>query len=158
MSEAPTLWDRVDDRVLRWVTSLPPSLEGRIYELELRQPEPFTGIEGLVSRAVDESLIRLVGYGLVEGGRNDFGVSVTWSGLRVTAQGFMVLGEWPDLEQVLTAASLRLWLENLARDAPDAEQSALRRAAEAAGRFGDDVVRAIASDVGRSLGRGLGDV
>src|SRR6266540_5509492 len=55
--------------------------------------------------------------------------STDWSKLRVRASGWIVLGEWPDLERVATAASLHRLLRALADDAPEEERGALVRAA-----------------------------
>lgn len=125
----PTLWERVDEPVLRWAASLPPSLEMELHTLELREPQQFAPIPGLDSRDVHESLGRLVSHRLVDGFDSPTMQSTSWSKLRVTAFGWIVLGEWPDLDLVATAASLHRLLRALAEQAPEGERGPLLRAA-----------------------------
>jgi hypothetical protein len=159
VSRAPTLWDRVDEPVLRWVASLPPTLapDRSLLELEIRDPEPFEPNPNLNSAEVHESLKRLVSHGLVDGKATDFMQSTTWSRLRVTAFGLIVLGEWPDLDRVATAAALHRLLRALADNAPEEDRSALRRAAGVIGRTGDEIVRGTAADIAGTLGREAAD-
>ena len=151
---AETLWERVDERVLRWVASLPPSLNVEIFDLEIRDPEPFDPIEGLDTREVDASLDRLVNHGLIDGRAAKAMQTTMWSSLRITARGLVVLGEWPDLERVATAASLHRILRALAEDAPEGDRRALQRAAGVASRTASDVIRNTASELAHDLGRG----
>lgn len=148
-----TLWDRVDEPVLRWVASLPPSLSMESHDLEVRTPEPFDPLPGLSTGEVHESLKRLVSHGLVDGRDAAFMESSTWSKLRVTASGWIVLGEWPDLDRVATAASIHRLLHDLAEEAPEAERGALRRAAGVVSRTADEVVRGTAADIARTIAR-----
>jgi hypothetical protein len=46
----PTLWERVDEPVLRWVASLPPSVDMESYRLELREPESFDELPDVTMR------------------------------------------------------------------------------------------------------------
>jgi hypothetical protein len=149
----PTLWDRVDERVLRWVATLPPSLAMEIHLFEVARPEPFEPIPGLTSRDVHASLRRLVSAGLVDGSEGPPLQSVDWSKLRVTASGWIVLGEWPDLDRVATATSLHRLLRALAEDAPEEERSALVRAAGVVSRTADEIVRGAAADIAGTIVR-----
>jgi hypothetical protein len=75
----------------------------------------------------------------------------TWSRLRVTAAGLIVLGEWPDLDRVATASSLHELLRALSEDAPE-ERSALRRTAGSVARTADEVLRGTAADIAGAAG------
>jgi hypothetical protein len=148
-----TLWDQVDEPVLRWVASLPPSLEMELHEFQLRESEPFAPIEGLDTRDVRESLHRLRSHGLIAGDESLSTHDETWHKLRVTAFGLVVLGEWPDLDRVATAASIHRLLRALADEAPEQERTALVRAAGVVSRTADEVVRGTAADIARTIGR-----
>lgn len=152
-----TLWERTDEPVLRWVAALPSSLAMEIHLLERAEPQQVEGLPGLTSREVHESLQRLASYGLIDGDEGPPVASVTWSKLRVTAFGWIVLGEWPDLDRVASAASLRGLLLALADNAPEEERGPLRRAAGIVSRTTDDVVRSTAADIARTLGREAAD-
>jgi hypothetical protein len=148
-----TLWDRVDEPILRWVASLGSVMgsDTRL-DLELREPEPFEAVPGLTSREVQESLLRLRSHRLIDGTESAAFGNSTWSRLRVTAAGLIVMGEWPDLDRVATAASLHQLLRALSEDAPEEDQNALRRAAGVVARTADDVLRGTAADVAGAMG------
>jgi hypothetical protein len=148
-----TLWDRVDQPILSWVASLGSLMgAGSQLDLELREPEPFGDVPGLTSRDVQDSLLRLRSHGLIDGTEAAAMQSSTWSDLRVTADGLIVMGEWPDLNRVASAASLHKLLRALSDDAPTEDRTALRRAAGVVARTADDVLRGTAADVAGSLG------
>jgi hypothetical protein len=142
--------------VLRWVTTLPPSFEMEGYRLELREPEALDELPGLTSRDVHESLLRLQSHRLVDGRESRAMQSSTWSMLRLTALGLIILGEWPDLDRVGTAASLHRLLRALAEEAPQEERSPLVRAAGVVSRTADEVVRGTAADIAGTIGREAG--
>jgi hypothetical protein len=144
-----TLWERVDEPILRWVASLDSPNQ---VELELREPGAFEGVAGLSNLDVQQSLTRLRSHGLIDG--NEFAAmqNSTWSSLRVTAAGLIVLGEWPDLDRVASAASLHRLLRALSDDAPETERTALRQAAGVVARYGDEVLRGTAADVAGAAG------
>lgn len=71
----------------------------------------------------------------------------------MTAFGWIVLGEWPDLDRIATAASIHRLLRALSDEAPEQERDALRRAAGVVARTADEVVRGTTADVARTLGR-----
>jgi hypothetical protein len=152
-----TLWDEVDEPVLRWVFSLPPSLSMELHTLELREPEPFEPIPGLDSRQIHDALSRLVSHGFVDGRESAAMQSSTWNALRVTAQGLIVLGQWPDLDRVASAAAIHRLLTALAEDAPVEERSALKRAAGAVSRTAAEVITGTVTDVARAAGREVVD-
>ena len=151
--DVPTLWERVDERVLGWVASLPPSLDVDLIRCEEREPEPFEHIPEIDSRTVSESLRRLISYGLVDGRPSESMQSTTWSRLRLTAHGLIVRGEWPDLDRVASAASIHRLLRAVAEHAPEEERSALVRAAGVVARTADEVLRGTAADVAGTIGR-----
>jgi len=138
-----TTWTTVDERVLRWVLAQLPTLEqpSEIRDYPTREPQPFPEIEGLDTRQVSEALYRLKSHGLIDGGEDDMGRMVLWWRVRVTARGLQVLGEWPDLDCIASAVSIRNVLLELAGDAPAEEQKALKRAAGLLGRTSAEVVR-----------------
>lgn len=151
---AGTLWDRVDEPLLRWVASL-GSVMGSAptqVQLELREPEPFEEVPGLTSRDVQRSLLRLRSHALIDGTESAAMGNSTWSRLRVTAAGLIVLGEWPDLGRVATAASLHRLLRALSEDAPEEERAALRRTAGSIARTADEVLRGTAADIAGAMG------
>lgn len=145
-----TLWERVDEPVLRWVATLPTVLEFALVELQIREPVEEVG--SLDSRTVNESLRRLQSHYLIDGEEHQTTHHSTWSKLRLTALGLIVVGEWPDLDRVASAVSLRRLLLSAAEDAPDEAKTALRRAAGAVARVGDDVLRDVIADVAGSVG------
>jgi hypothetical protein len=148
-----TLWDRVDEPILAWVASLGSAMDvGTQLNLELREPEPSEDVPRLTSRDVQESLLRLRSHGLIDGREAAAFGNSTWTSLRVTAAGLIVMGQWPDLDRVATAASLHRLLRALSDAAPTEDQTALRRAAGVVGRTADDVLRSTAADVAGSLG------
>ena len=68
-----TLWEEVDERVLRWVFALPP-MWGRekLLDLPIKHPQPVDGLDGIDSRTLAESLRRLHGFGLVDGTNDEY--------------------------------------------------------------------------------------
>ncbi len=153
----PTLWERIDEPVLRWVATLPPSLEMKLYEFKVSEPEPFAAIDGLQSDEVHMSLHRLLSHGLIDGDPAPPANQAIWGKLRVTAFGWIVLGEWPDLDRVATAASVTSLLRALGDQAPEMERGALLRAAGVISRTADEVVRGTAVDIARTIGREVAD-
>ena len=148
---AATLWERVDEPVLRWVASLPPSRTQDPFTFPTSEPVPFQPIDGLDTREVTESLHRLWAHGLIDGDEGPPVGEVDWSELRLTATGLVVLGEWPDIDRSATAASVHAILARLAEAADDPEvRGFLLRAAGYAGGLADGVVQ----DLARAVGRG----
>ena len=151
---AETLWDRVDERVLRWVFGLPATLQqGEIFTFETREPAPFEAIEGLDTREVARALRRLHSHGLIAAGNSASGAGDEWWELRLTPAGLIVLGEWPDLDRIATAASVHGILHRLSDEASPEDRDALRRAAGLVSRTADAVVRGTAADVASSAAR-----
>ena len=89
-----TRWYQVDERVLQWVATLPPSFAMESHTLQLSNPEPFAPLDGLTSRDVHEGLVRLISHGLVAGDEAPAMGNSSWAKLRVTAAGWIVLGVW----------------------------------------------------------------
>jgi hypothetical protein len=147
-----TIWERVDEPVLRWVASL-PGLTGEMYDLEVGEAQPFEHVPGLDSAEVDASLRRLLSHGLVDGRVAAATQTSLWSSLRVTAHGLIYLGEWPDLDRVASALSLHGLLRALAEQAGEDASPALRRAAGVVSRTSDDVLRGTASELAHDLGK-----
>jgi hypothetical protein len=150
-----TLWDRVDEPILRWVASLGSVMDSdNRLDLELREPEPFDPVPGLMSGDVQQSIKRLRSHRLIEGNEAAASGNSTWTRLRVTAAGLILLGEWPDLDRVATAAPLYRLLRGLSDNAPgEADRTALRKAAGVVAKYGDEVLRGTAADVAGAAGK-----
>jgi hypothetical protein len=145
-------WERVDERVLHWVATLPPSRSSRvIYDFRSNSEEPGP-IEGLTPPEIDRSLRRLHQERFVNGQCDPLG---RWWRLRLGPVGLVYLGEWPDVELVTSAAMIHRVLRAIAEIAPAGEKDAVTRAAGVVGRTVDGVVRdtlgEIAHDVGSEL-------
>jgi hypothetical protein len=148
-----TIWQEIDEPVLRWVASLPSTLSMEMFELALVEPVPFEAIPGLDSRQVHDALSRLGSHGFIDGRESPSMQKTVWNALRVTAQGLTVLGEWPDLDRVASATAIHRLLGALAEGAPDDEKSALRRAAGVISRTADEVIEGTVADIAASAGR-----
>lgn len=149
---AETVWDRVDEPILSWVASLGSVMDSTPTQVHLELHERFRDVADLTSRDVQRSLLRLRSHGLIDGTESAAMGNSTWSRLRVTAAGLIVLGEWPDLDRVATASSLHELLRALSEDAPEEERSALRRTAGSVARTADEVLRGTAADIAGAVG------
>ena len=93
-----TIWSDIDEPVLRWLVawSDDPEWRSRMLELPVYQPEDCTDELklSLDSRQVHEALTRLRDYGLITGELHLTECAI-WSHLRLTADGLVLLGEWP---------------------------------------------------------------
>jgi hypothetical protein len=105
-----------------------------LHKLQIRKPEPFPHVDGIDSRQAHESLLRLLSAELIGSDHSPTTHYESWFKLCVTARGWIVLGEWPDLDRVATAVSIHSLLRALAEDAPEEERPALLRAAGIASR------------------------
>lgn len=153
-------WSEIDEPVLRWLHAQPSSFipETWILRLELRRyTKPSEEVPDLSTEQVDQALIRLQKHGLIDGERGEAIGFSSWSRLRVTALGMQLLGEWPDLDQLASAVSLKLLLNELANLAPDSEDhGALRRLIGVAGEVGEAVVVSTLNNAAGELGADLG--
>lgn len=154
-------WSDIDQPVLAWLHAEPSSYIPEAWRLKLglrRCVEPSEEVEGLSTEQVDQSLLRLQGHGLIDGERLETVGYAYWSRLRVTGFGLHVLSEWPDLDQLASAAGLKLLLQELANAAPDPEdQGALRRLLGLAGEVGDGVVTSTFNAAAGQAGSELAD-
>jgi hypothetical protein len=150
-----TIWERIDSPVLRWVfETWPSSFEHSRYDFTTQPPEPIPELNGMPSDDLDASLQRLRQYGLIDGDDlRAMGGSTTWVNLRVTHLGLIVLGEWPALELIETAAGIRAILREIAREAPDDEKSGIEHAAAFVGQTADGVVKSTLAEVTSDLVR-----
>jgi hypothetical protein len=152
-ADVATRWERVDERVLRWVSGIPSSLQPIVYSFEEREPVPDEDLTGLNSREVNDSLHRLLSHRLIYGRPRPGMQHTTWARLRITAYGLRVLGEWPDLDLVASAAALHHILRHLGEEAPEESKGPLVRAAGVVGRTADEIVRGTATDIARTIGK-----
>jgi hypothetical protein len=144
-----TAWEEVDERVLRWVLERPSPLEEtKMLEFPLSDPQPFAAIEGLDTRQVSDALHRLASADLITGRYDNLGSSADWWHLRVAPLGLKVLGEWPDLERVVSAVGIRELLLRMAEGAEPEEQTTLRRTAGLIGRTSGEIVRQTMATLG----------
>ena len=109
------------------------------------------------SEHLDQALVRLLEHGLVDGKRQETIGFASWTGLRVTARGMQVLGEWPDLDQLASAVGVKMLLNELAKSAPNEEQSSLRRMVGVIGDVGEGVAMSTLNATAADLGGGLAD-
>jgi hypothetical protein len=153
-------WIESDEPTLRWLREQGSSFlpETWIFRLGLRQSvEPAAEVPSLDSEQMDRALTRLYEHGLIDGRRQEAIGFASWSGLRVTARGMQVLGEWPDLDQLTSAVGMKMLLDELAKSAPDVEdQGALRRMVGVVGEIGEGValnaLNTAAGDLGGQVG------
>ena len=148
---AETVWERVDERVLLWVATLPPAFTNQEPYHFPPQPHAFAPIEGLNTREVGESIRRLVAAGFVSGVEQDRH-GEDWSELRLGPRGLVYLGEWPDVELVASALTFHRLLRAVAEAAPEAERDALTRAAGVLGRTADGVIRETLGEIAHEGG------
>lgn len=149
-----TLWERVDRKVLEWVHALPPTLERTMAEWDTQPPETFDDLPEVDGAELHASLQRLRGHGLIDGdGQEALGGNVCWLNLRVTAEGLILLGEWPDIDRMASAAGLHRLLTALSTSAPEEERGPLKRTAGLLGRTADDVLRGTLNDVAGAAGK-----
>jgi hypothetical protein len=147
-------WDRIDEPVLRWVATLPPSLAtGKIWDFRAVN-DGDAPVDGVMPSDVDAALHRLERAAFVAG-NSDPGMHLWWS-LRLAPNGLVYLGEWPDVELATSSAALRSVLRALADNAPsDDQRDALARAAGFVGRTMDGVLRDTVNSIARDAGEGL---
>jgi hypothetical protein len=147
-----TTWDLVDERVLRWVASLPTAFSNdEIYDFPVQPPEAFAPLRGLNTQEVGEALRRLHDAGFI-GGKSEY---EAWYELHVAPNGLIYLGEWPDLSLAASALALHRLLRDIAAQAPEQERNTLTRAAGVLGRTGDAVLRDALSEVIHAGGEDL---
>lgn len=152
-------WTESDEPVLRWLQAEVPSFLPETWHLRLGlrdSVEPSEEVPELNTEQVDQALTRLQEHGLIAGKRQETIGYASWSGLRVTARGLQVLGEWPDLDQLTSAVGIKMLLNELAQSAGDPEdQGALRRMVGVIGEVGEGValstLNAAAGDLGGDL-------
>lgn len=150
-------WNRVDERVLRWLLEQDsnPDWLGQIDQLTLHaQPEPRPEFSGeLDSREVDETLTRLLSYDLIAGVRGETVSFAHWARLRLTDRGLIVLGQWPDLDRAASFEGLTVLIARLAERVTDeGDKTALRQTAGAIGRLGEGIVDSALESLGGELG------
>jgi hypothetical protein len=105
----PTIWERVDLPVLRWVASCEYSVGW-----QFDRGAPTEEVPDLTGDELDAALRWLEGYGLITATqRNETSGYFVWVRLRPTADGWRVLGEWPPASEADMGAALTWMLEAL---------------------------------------------
>ena len=153
-------WTDSDEPVLRWLRNQGSSFLPEPWSLRLGlrdSVEPPDEVAGLDSERLDQALFRLLEHGLVDARRQETIGFASWTGLRVTARGMQVLGEWPDLDQLASAVGVKMLLNELAKSAPNEEQSSLRRMVGVIGDVGEGVAMSTLNAAAADLGGGLAD-
>jgi hypothetical protein len=138
-----TTWTEIDEPILRWFLEREedPEWTGRLHLTMRPQPEPLPEFGGLDNMQVDAALVRLQDHMLISGERTETTGYARWSWLRLRAEGLILLGEWPDLDQIASAIGLQTLIAALADDVDDAEdRRSLRQTAGAVGRLGEGVI------------------
>lgn len=154
-------WTERDKPVLRWLREQGSSFLPEPWNLRLGLRdwvEPPEEVPGLTSQQMDQALVRLLEHNLIDGRRQEAIGFASWSGLRLTAQGMQVLGEWPDLDQLTSAVGMKMLLNELAKSAADSEdQGALRRMVGIIGEVGEGIALSTLNTAAGDLGGELGD-
>ena len=145
-------WERFELLILQWVIDASPGMNWR-FDRSDDSSEEVPSLSGL---QLDEGLRRLKGFRLIAARRQESSGYFYWSGLRPTANGLRVLGEWPPGPEASVGTALVRVLRELAEQSDEPEAKAFRRAAGAVGRFGDDIVTDAAKGELRRFGGALG--
>lgn len=153
-------WIESDEPVLRWLREQGSSFLPETWNLKLGlrdSVEPPDEVSGLNSEQMDQALTRLFEHGLLDGRRQETIGYAFWSGLRMTARGMQILGEWPDLDQLTSAVGLKMLLKELAKSATNTEdQGALRRMVGIVGEVGEGIALSTLNTAAGGLGGELG--
>jgi hypothetical protein len=146
-------WDELELPVLRWVLT---DGSGGTRELRLSTSEPFEPLPELTQAQVDEALTRLEHHGLVVArpARVETSDYAEWLGLRVSADGLRVLGEWPPADSASLQQALVAVLRQFADGLPEEEAAPVRRTAGGIARFAHGVVADVAQGELKRLGKG----
>jgi hypothetical protein len=149
-------WEDFESLVLRWVFENAGADSGL---LPHRSMESFNGIPSLTEPQVAEAIERLIQHGLIAA-RGGPVVTIGykgWMGLRPTANGLRVLGQWPPEDGASVNMALSHVLRQLAKadGIDESDRSAARRAAATVTNLSGDVVLDVLKDeVARLAGGG----
>jgi hypothetical protein len=148
-------WDEFESLVLEWVFENTGADSGL---LRHHSTEPFVAIPSLTEPQVAEAIDRLIGHGLIaaRGGPSTIGYK-GWMGLRPTADGLRVLGQWPPDDGASVNSALAHVLRQLANadDVAEPDRSAARRAAATVTNLSGEVVLDVMKDeIARLAGGG----
>jgi hypothetical protein len=138
-------WDELEGPVLRWALTD----GGDTGVLPFDGDETFAPIPGLTKSQVADAIARLVEYGVIASATSSSTMGYRmWFGVRPTANGLRVLGEWPPADAATINVALARILRALASsdELSEPEQSAARRAAGTIARTSGDVVLDVVKD------------
>lgn len=140
-------WDEFESLVLHWVFENTGTDSGL---LPHHSTEPFEDIQSLTQPQVAEAIERLIEHGLIAA-RGGPIVTIgykAWLGLRPTANGLRVLGQWPPADAASVNSALAHVLRKLAGTdgLPDEDRSAAKRAATTVANLSSDVVLDVMKD------------
>jgi hypothetical protein len=147
-------WDEFEALVLQWVFDHTGEDSGL---LPHQSVEPFAGIPSLTEPQFTEAVGRLIQQGLIAArGEPVHTIGYTgWAGLRPTANGLRVRGQWPPNEGTSVNSALAHILRQLAAvdGVPDEDRSAARRAAATVTNLsGDVVLDVMRAEIARLIG------
>lgn len=138
-------WDELELPVLQWTLSA----GGDTGVLPYDGDEPFPAIPGLTKPEVADAIARLEEHELIAATSSSSTMAYRmWFGVRPTADGLRVLGEWPPAESSTVNDALVHILRALADSAElsTPEQTAARRAAGTIATTGGDLVFSVVKD------------
>jgi hypothetical protein len=152
---APT-WEELELPALLWVHTAAPGPAGYVETGDLHRGDDLAeAVPELTELQLDDALYRLQRHGLIEGDRGETSDLVFWTGLRPTANGLRVLGEWPPVENAAINGALVKLLRALAADLPAEEATATRRAGSALSKMSADVLLDVMKDQAARLGEDI---
>ncbi len=148
-------WDQFEALVLRWAFAHAGEDTGLLHH---RTESAFEDIPSLTQPQLIEAIDRLLEHGLIaaRGSTHTIGYK-GWSGVRPTADGLRVLGEWPPDDGASVNAAIAHILREMAGspELTDEQKSAARRAAATVTNLSGDVVLDVMKDeIARLAGGG----
>jgi len=146
----PLTWEQLEEPVLRWVAD--PANERVDFEWA-GATSPLA--PQLSDTEVNGALLRLQQHELIRGEYYEGSGASWWSGLRATADGLRVLGEWPPAREASVQDVLVLVLRELGHDLPDGDASTVRRAGSAVAKSSSTALAETAKGVLRRGGEGV---
>ena len=115
---------------------------------------PAAVLQELTESQLDEALRRLEQFGLINGRRHEASGLAFWVGLRPTADGLRILGEWPPPRpRSLQRCPRRRAVAELATELPDEDATAARRAGSALAKMSAGTVLDVIKDEAKRLAR-----
>ena len=148
-------WDQFEALVLRWAFAHAGEDTGLLLH---RTENVFEDIPSLKQPQVIEAIERLLEHGLIAARSSTHTIGYKgWSGVRPTADGMRVLGEWPPTNGANVNAAFAHILREMAGspELTDEQKGAARRAAATVTNLsGDVVLEVMKEEIARLAGGG----